>query len=296
MTTHEPSILARDSLPVVTPPVSAKTVRDIVGGRGHLSLETVQEFWQFREVQLALVMRQLKVRYKQAFVGAGWVVLQPLIAAGIFALILGRYGHVKSSEPFFLVVLGGMVGWVYVSNALTVGAESVVANQDLVRKIYFPRETLPLTAVFSGLVDLLIALGVLIVVSFAYGIKPALSWIALPLPLLVLVLFAGAGALSLSALNIYYRDVRYILPFMIQLGLLASPIAYPLSVIPARWRELYAILNPIAAGVDAIRRIVIEGTWPAPGTTFAALGYSLVLIVLAAMLFKRLERGFADRA
>jgi lipopolysaccharide transport system permease protein len=295
VTTRERSPLARRRVAAATP-VGDKMVLDIVGGRGRLSWSMLRELWHFREVQVAFVARQLKVRYKQAVVGAGWVILQPLIAASIFALILGRYGHVSSDAPFFLIALGGMVGWGYFSNALAVGAESVVANQDLVRKIYFPREILPLTAVFSGLVDLVFALGVLIVATFAYGIGPALSWVALPLPMLILVCFAGAGALSLSALNIYYRDVRYVLPFLIQLGLLATPIAYPLSVIPSAYRTVYAILNPIAASVEAIRRIVIHGQWPDAELTSGALGWSLLLLALAALLFKRLERGFADRA
>jgi lipopolysaccharide transport system permease protein len=277
-------------------PVSDKIALDIVGGRGRLSWASLRELWHFREVQVAFVARQLKVRYKQAVIGAGWVILQPLIAAGIFALILGRYANVSTDAPFFLVALAGMVGWSYFANALAVGAESVVSNRELVRKIYFPREILPLTAVLSGLLDLVVALGVLVVATLAYGIWPALSWFALPLPMIILVLFAGACAVALSALNIYYRDVRYALPFVIQVGLLATPIAYSLAVIPAGYRTIYAILNPIAAAVEAIRRIVIYGEWPDAEVTFAALGWSFLLLALAAVLFKRLERGFADRA
>jgi lipopolysaccharide transport system permease protein len=274
----------------------AKPVIEVRGGPGRLTRDSFRELWHFREVQLAFVARQLKVRYKQAVVGAGWVVLQPLIAAAIFAVFLGGYANVSSEGvPFFVLALAGMACWGYFTSAVGTGAESLVANQNLLRKIYFPREILPLTPVVSALVDLAIAFGVLVVATLAYGISPALSWVALPAPVLVLVLFAAACALGLSSLNIYYRDVRYVLPFVLQLGLFASPVAYPLSLIPSAWREFYAIANPIAAAIDALRRIVLHGRWPDPSVTLGALGWSLVLLVLAALLFKRLERGFSDR-
>ena len=269
---------------------------EVVGGPGRLSRESFRELWHFREVQLAFAARQLKVRYKQAVVGAGWVVLQPLVAAAIFALFLGRYANVPSEGvPFFLLALAGMACWTYFSGAANTGAESLVANQNLLRKIFFPREILPLTPVLSGLVDLAIALGVLVVATLAYGIEPDVSWLALPVPVLILVVFAAACALGLGALNVYYRDVRYVLPFGLQLGLFASPVAYPLSLIPEGWREAYAIGNPIAAAIDATRRTVLHGQWPDPSVTLGALAWSLLLLALAAFLFKRLERGFADR-
>ena len=295
MTTQQPSAptrtpsAAREGANGAGPP--QKPVYEVTGGPGRLSRESVHELWDFREVQRAFVRRQLKVRYKQA------VVLQPLVASATFAIFLGKYANVASEGvPYFLFALAGMAGWGYFSNAASTGSESLIANQNLLRKIYFPREILPLTAVFSGLVDLAIALGVLVVATFAYGIAPALAWIALPLPVLILVLTAGAVACGLSSLNIYYRDVRYVLPFLLQLGLFASPIAYSLSQVPAGWRDLYAILNPIAAVIDAIRRTIIHGTWPDWTITFGALAWSLVLFLLAFWLFKRLERGFSDRA
>jgi lipopolysaccharide transport system permease protein len=273
-----------------------KPVLEVVGGRGRLSRESLREFWHFREVQLAFATRQLKVRYKQAVVGAGWVVLQPLIAAGIFALFLGRYASLPSEGvPYFLLALGGMAAWGYFSSVVNTGADSLVANQNLLRKIFFPREILPLTPVLSGLVDLAIALLIFVCATAAFGIWPALSWLALPVPALILVTFAAACALGLSSLNVYYRDVRYVLPFVLQLGLFASPVAYSLSLIPSGWRELYAIVNPIAAAIDALRRIVLHGQWPDPSITVGALAWSLVLLLLASLLFKRLERSFADR-
>jgi lipopolysaccharide transport system permease protein len=277
-------------------PADEKPVLEVVGGPGRLTLASLRELWQFREVQSAFVARQLKVRYKQAIVGAGWVVLQPLASAAIFALFLGRYAHVKSEGvPYMLFALAGTAVWGYFSGAVSTGSESLIGNQNLLRKIYFPREILPLTAVLSGLVDLAIGLGVLVVAAATYGITPAISWIALPLPILIMIALAGAVAVGLSSLNIYYRDVRYVLPFLIQFGLFASPIAYPLSAVPSGWRTAYAILNPIGGAVDAIRRIVVHGHWPDPVTAFGAVGWSLLLFLLAYALFKRLERGFSDR-
>jgi lipopolysaccharide transport system permease protein len=274
-----------------------KPVLEVVGGPGKLTWDSFRELWEFREVQLAFVARQLRVRYKQAIVGAGWVVLQPLAAAAIFALFLGSYADVPSEGlPYLVFALAGTAAWAYFSVAANTGAESLVANQNLLRKIYFPREILPLTAVLSGLVDLGIGLVLVVCTALVYGITPDVAWLAVPLPLVTLVVFAAAFALGLSSLNIYYRDVRYVLPFLLQVGLFATPIAYPLSLVPGGWRQVYAILNPVAAAVDGLRRVLLHGTWPEPVTAFGALAWSLLLLAGALFLFKRLERGFSDRA
>jgi homopolymeric O-antigen transport system permease protein len=271
-------------------------VFEVAGGPGHLSWSSFAELWEYREVLRAFVARQLKVRYKQAVVGAGWVVIQPLVGAALFALFLGHYAKIGSEGvPYLLFALAGMAVWGYFTGACTTGADSLVANQNLLRKIYFPREILPLTPVLSGLVDLAIGLGVFIVAALIEGITPSWQWLAIPLPALILVWFAAAIAIGLSSLNIYYRDVRYVLPFVLQIGLFASPITYSLSLIPTRWRDVYAILNPIAAAVDALRRMVLHGKWPDPLVTFGALAWSMLLALLAYALFKRLERGFSDR-
>jgi homopolymeric O-antigen transport system permease protein len=275
---------------------AGKPLLEIAGGRGRLTRDSFRELWHFREVQWAFVVRQLRVRYKQAIVGAGWVVLQPLASAALFALFLGRYAGVESEGvPYLLFALAGTAAWSYFSGAANTGAESLVANQGLLRKIYFPREILPLTAVLSGLVDLAIGLMLVIVATLLYGIAPGVEWLALPLPILTLVVFAAAFALALSSLNIYYRDIRYVLPFLLQVGLFASPIAYSLSLVPEAWRDIYAVLNPIAAAVDGLRRILLHGEWPDFAVSFGALAWSFILLTAALMMFKRLERGFADR-
>jgi homopolymeric O-antigen transport system permease protein len=272
-------------------------VLEVVGGPGRLSAESLRELWHFREVLWAFVVRQVKVRYKQAAIGIGWAVLQPVIAAFLFALFLGRYSKVPSGgAPYLLFALGGMVAWSYFSTAAGAASESLVTNQALLRKVYFPREVLPFAGALAGLLDLLLGFVVLVVVTFAYGIGPAVEWVAVPLPLLLLLLAAAAFGTALSAINVYYRDVRYALPFVLQLGLFVSPVAYPLSVVPEAWRTPYAILNPVAAAIDSLRRVVIHGSWPDFPVLLAALGWSAVLLLGAYAFFKRLERGFADRA
>jgi lipopolysaccharide transport system permease protein len=272
-------------------------VLEVVGGPGRLSRESLRELWHFREVLWAFVLRHVKVRYKQAAVGVGWAVVQPVLAALVFALFLGRYSNVPSEGvPYLLFALAGMVGWSYFSSATAAASESLVTNQALLRKVYFPREVLPFSAALAGVLDLVLGLGILVVATFSYGIGPALSWIALPLPLLLLVAATAAFGTGLSAINVYYRDVRYALPFVLQLGLFVSPIAYPLGVVPEGWRTPYAILNPVAAAADSLRRIVVHGRWPDFPILFGAIGWSGVLLLCGYAFFKRLERGFADRA
>jgi homopolymeric O-antigen transport system permease protein len=272
-------------------------VLEVVGGPGRLSRESLHELWHFREVLWAFVLRQIKVRYKQAAVGIGWAVIQPVLAALAFALFLFRYSSVPSEGvPALLFTLAGMAGWSYFSSATALASESLVTNQALLRKIYFPREVLPLSAVLAGVLDLMLGVGVLVLVTFAYGIGPALSWVALPLPLVLFVIAAAAFGHFLSAINVYYRDVRYALPFVLQLGLFVSPIAYPLGVVPSSWRTPYAILNPVAAAADSLRRIVVHGEWPDFPILLASLGWSSFVFLCSYAFFKRLERGFSDRA
>jgi lipopolysaccharide transport system permease protein len=271
-------------------------VLEVVGGHGRLSREALRELWDFREVFWAFVLRQVKVRYKQAAIGVAWAILQPVLAAGVFALFLGRYSNVSSEGvPYILFALAGLVGWSYFSSATTTASESLVTNQNLLRKIFFPREVLPLSASAAGVLDLILGAVVLLVATFAYGIAPAITWVALPLPFVLLIVASAGAGMGLSAVNVYYRDVRYALPFLLQLGLFASPIAYSLEVVPASWRTPYAILNPIAAATDSIRRIVLHGDWPDFTILLGSLAWSVFASICAYAFFKRLERGFSDR-
>lgn len=271
-------------------------VLEIRGGRGRLTADTLRELWLFRGVLAAFAVREVKVRYKQAAFGVGWAVLQPVIAAGIFAIFLGRYVGVESEGvPYLLFALAGMVAWTYFSNASLNGSQALVANESMLRKLYFPREVLPLSSVVASLVDLLPGLLVLAAAVVLYGGSPDLTWIAIPIPVVLLLTFAAAIGVALSAVNVYYRDVKYALPFLIQIGLFISPVVYPLTVIPEEWRGVYVVLNPVATAIDDLRRVMLHGQWPEWGPTGLALLWSLFLLVVGFAAFKRLERGFSDR-
>jgi lipopolysaccharide transport system permease protein len=262
---------------------------EVDSGRGGLSRRALAELWEFREVLWAFTARFVKVKYKQAAIGIGWVVLQPLISAAIFALFLGNYARVPSDgAPYLVFVLAGMTGWTYFATAMQTGAQSVVENQTLLKKVYFPREVLPLGAVGPAFVTL-------IAIVLAYGIEPAASWVLVPLPVLILVLAAAAVSLGLGGLNVYYRDVRHALPFLVQIGLFASAVVYPLGILPSPWGTVWGIVNPVAGAIAALREIVVHGDWPDAAITFGALGWSLLLLIVAYAGFKRFERSFADR-
>jgi lipopolysaccharide transport system permease protein len=278
------------------PAASEKPVLDVEGGPGRLSRDALRELWVFREVLWAFAVRQVKVKYKQAAIGVGWAIVQPVAAAALFALFLGRVANVGSEGvPYMLFALSGTVVWTYFSASASSASESLVSDSALLRKVFFPREVLPLSAILAGLVDFIPAFVTLVVASLLYGFFPTVSWLALPLVIVVPILAAVAFGLGLSGLNVYYRDVRYVLPFVLQLGLFASPVVYSVDGIPASWRGIYEVLNPLAAAIDGMRRIVVHGEWPEFGITLAALGWSVLLVVGGYALFKRLERGFTDR-
>lgn len=275
---------------------SAKPVLEIVGGPGGVTQSSLRELWAFRDVYTAFTLRQVKVKYKQAAIGVGWAVFQPLVSALLFTVFLGRLVHVPSDGmPYLVFALLGMACWSYFSGAASSAMESLVADQAIIRKIYFPRELLPLAAVSSSLLDFAVGLAVALTAAWSYGYDPGITWLALPLPALLLVLTATALGLGVSSLNVFYRDVRYAVPFLLQLALFATPVFYPLSQVPASWREPYAIAYPPAAAIDATRQIVGDRAWPDLTVFGAALAWVSVLVLLSYVLFKRLERQLADR-
>ncbi|HET7568444.1 MAG TPA: ABC transporter permease [Gaiellaceae bacterium] len=286
---------------LAAPPLEATRLPElpeivVEGGPGRVSRAGLRELWDFRELVTAFAARQVLVKYKQAFVGLGWSVVQPVASAIIFSIFLGRFAHLGGEGlPYVLFVLAGMTSWTFFSGALGNSMESCVRDAVLLRKVFFPREILPLAAVLASLVDFAPTLLTLVVVSAVKGIYPAWTLLAVPLPLVILVATALALGLAASALNVYYRDVRYVLPFLVQIGLFATPVVFSLSLVPPRWRLAYQTLNPVATAIDDMRRAVVHHTWPAPLPNALALVWVLVLLVLGYLLFKRLERGFADR-
>src|SRR5438552_8524682 len=263
--------------------------------RGRLSLDNLRELWAYREVFVAFTIRHFKIRYKQAAIGVGWSLLQPLLAAGLFAIFLGRFAHLSGEgRPDFLFAHAGLVPWTFFATALNSSADSLIRDGRMVRKIYFPREILPLSAVAAALADLPAALLVFLGVNIATGGRPSLTWLLIPLPIFLLLLLAAALGLILSALNVYYRDIRHALPFLLQVILFSSPVIYSLQIVPAGWRVAYEALNPVAAAIDDLRRILLHDTWPDPWANVWATVTVLVLLMVGYYLFQRLQRDFAD--
>jgi lipopolysaccharide transport system permease protein len=276
-----------DSLPVV----------EIRGGPGRVDRSTLRELLAYREVLWALMVRAVKIKYKQATVGVGWAVLQPVLSAAVFSLVLGHFAKIPRDNidaPVFF--LCGMVPWTYFATAAGTAMESVIRDAALVRKVYFPREVLPISAIAAALVDLLPGVVILGIVAALYGYTPGVEWVALPVVVVLLVTTALACGLWPAALNVYYRDVRLALPFFLQVGLFASAVVYPLSQVPEPWRTGWGVVNPVVTAIDSVRRIVAKGDWPRPGMVAAALAWSLVLGLASYWGFKRMERSFADRA
>jgi lipopolysaccharide transport system permease protein len=294
-TIDAPSGAAAVSTPQQAP--AAKPVVEVSPERRSLSRANLEELWDFREVLWAFTVRAVKVKYKQAVIGVGWALLQPILAALIFALIFGHLAKLptQGDTPYLLFVLAGMTCWTYVNTAISTASQSLVTDETLLRKVYFPREVIPLGAIGAALVDFGPALVVLLVVAGIYGDWPALSWITLPVLVLTLVVTASAVGLVLSGLNVYYRDVKHAVPFLLQMGLFASAVVFPLSLLTEPWTTIYGIANPVAGTINGVRQVVTQGAWPDLLITAGGLAWALALLVGGYALFERLERDFGDR-
>ena len=252
------------------------------------------ELWEYRELLWFLVWRDVKVRYKQTALGAGWAILQPIATMVVFSLFFGRLAGVPSDGlPYPIFSFAALVPWTFFSQGLAQSANSLVGSQNLITKVYFPRLAIPIATVLAGLVDFALAFLVLVVMMLAYGIVPGPEVLMLP-PLLLLALVTALGAgLWLSALNVQFRDVRYIVPFLTQLWLFLTPIAYPSSLLEEPWRTVYG-LNPMAGVVEGFRWALL-GTAEPPGPMLAAsVIAALALLASGAFYFRRMEKTFAD--
>jgi len=254
----------------------------------------LREVWMYRELLYFFVWRDLKVRYKQTAVGVAWVVLQPLMSMGAFTLFFGRLAKLPSDGlPYPVFYFAALAPWTYFSTALLKATTVVVSSQSLITKVYFPRLILPISAVVSGLVDFGIAFVVLLAMVLGYGLRPGMHAIWLPFLLLLAMATALGIGLWLSALNALYRDVGYVLPFLVQFWMLASPVAYPSSLVPEKWRWLYG-LNPMAGVIEGFRW-ALTGYGQAPsGLVLASTAAVAVILVSGLMFFQRMEGTVAD--
>ena len=252
------------------------------------------ELWAFRDLIYLLTWRDIKVRYKQTALGAAWAVLQPLLTMVVFSIFFGKLAGIPSGDvPYPIFAYTALVPWTFFANAVTQASNSLVQQEAILTKVYFPRVIVPIAAVLAGLVDVSIAFVVLVGMMVAFGIVPTAAVLTLPLLVIFAALTALAVGLWLSALNVRYRDVRYTLPFIVQVWLFASPVAYPSSLVPEPWRFLYAF-NPMVGVIDGFRWALL-GDGPPPGLTL----WVSVLVVLALLVgglayFRRVERSFAD--
>ncbi len=260
--------------------------------RGRPSLR-LPELWAYRELLYFLTWRDVKVRYKQTALGVVWAILQPLLAMVVFTLFFGHLAKVGSEGlPYALFSYSGLVLWTFFSNSLMQSSNSLVASSNLLTKIYFPRLLVPLGTVAAGFVDLVLAFGVLAILMAVYGVSPPLTAVLTPVFLLIATCAVLGIGFWLSALNVKYRDVRYVVPFLSQLWLFATPIAYPSSLLHEPWRTVYG-LNPMVGAVDGYRWSLLGA--PSPGWSVAVSTVTAaVLLVSGLYYFRRMERSFAD--
>jgi len=261
--------------------------------KGWVSLK-LKELWEYRELLYFLVWRDVKVRYKQTALGVLWAIIQPVMTMVVFSLFFGKLGKMASDGiPYPIFSFAALVPWTFFSNGLTQASNSLVGSANLIKKVYFPRLTIPIATVLAGVVDFVLAFAVLLVMMLWYGITPTINVLWLPLFLLLALVASLGVSLWLSALNVEYRDVRYVVPFLTQFWLFATPIAYSSHLLPEPWRTLYG-LNPMVGVVEGFRWALLgTGTAPGPIVAVSALA-ALLLMTSGAFYFRRMEKTFAD--
>ncbi len=287
------------------PPSEAKVGRDFSVGedayrvvigpaKGRLSVG-LRELWEYRELLYFLTWRDVKVRYKQTVIGAAWAIIQPFCTMVVFSIVFGRLAKIPSDGvPYPIFSYAALVPWTFFANSLGASSNSLVANANLIKKIYFPRLVAPLAGVGVGLVDFTLTFSVLLAMMVYFGIYPTANVLWLPVLLLLALTTSLGVSLWLSALNVQFRDVRFAIPFLIQLWLFATPVVYPSSLLSGSWRLVYS-LNPMVGVVEGFR-------WALLGIESDVIGSMLlissatatILLVTGLLWFKRLEKTFAD--
>ena len=262
---------------------------------GQSSRNYWKDLWRYRDLFFFLVWRDILVRYKQTVVGVAWVVIRPIMTMLVFTLIFGKLAKLPSDGvPYSLMVFSGMLPWFFFSSALSESSNSMVANSNLLSKVYFPRIIVPTIAIIVCLVDFFLSFLVLVPFMFYYGISPDWKIVTLPLFLLLGIITALGAGLWLSALNIKYRDFRIILPFIVQIGMYVSPVGFSSNIVPGKWKLLYS-LNPMVGVIDGFRWALLGGNFKLylPGL-YASILISFIIFVIGLGYFRSTERTFAD--
>ena len=272
--------------------VTTEPVIVIVPSRRWVALD-LRGLWAYRELLYFLAWRDVKIRYKQTALGVGWAILQPLLTLVIFTILFGRLAKIPSGgQPYSVFALAGILPWTFFANAITNASNSLVNNSNLIGKVYFPRLIMPAATVLAAVVDLGFSF-VLMFGYYAYQHVPiTINILFLPALVLVTILLAMAVGAFFAAMNVKYRDVRYALPFLVQLAMYATPIIYPLSLVPQQWRTVVG-LNPMAAIVEGYRTALLGGVFNWPSLAIASLA-TVAILVGSAFYFRSVEKGFAD--
>lgn len=261
--------------------------------KGLFQLE-LDEVWRYRELLWFLVWRDILIRYKQTVIGVSWAVLQPVITMAIFAVIFGRLANIPSDgAPYPLFAFAALLPWNFFSQVLSRSGTSLVGNANLITKIYFPRLLIPLAASVSPVVDLLCSFAVLLALMAFYRVAPWAGLLLLPVLILLTLLTSFALGLWLSALNVKYRDVSHVIPFLVQIWMYASPVVYPATMVPEKWRLFYS-LNPMVGVIEGFRWALLGTRQPDFGVMAVSVAVMLVMLFTGMLYFKRMEQEFAD--
>ncbi|HEY1421104.1 MAG TPA: ABC transporter permease [Candidatus Dormibacteraeota bacterium] len=269
----------------------ATPVLVIEANPGQHLFRSLLDFWTHREMVLAFADRNIRVKYKQAVLGFAWAAIQPVAMVLVLAVTVGRLVGGHGYAAFALAML---VPWTFLQTAVTFAAQALITDAPLIRKVYFPREVSVAGAVLAAGLDLAIGLVLFAVAGPFLGAKVSPTWMLAPFLLLVMVLLATGVGCVFAALNVYYRDFRYALPFALQLWFFASPVAYPLSVVPQRWQLPYVLVNPAAGLFDSLRRVLTQGQMPDPLLVGISAAETALVVWAGYRVFKGLEPGFAD--
>jgi lipopolysaccharide transport system permease protein len=261
--------------------------------KGWASLR-LAELWSYRELIYFLTWREVKVRYKQTVLGVAWAIVQPLFTMLLFSIFFGRLAKMPSDGiPYPLFILTALLPWTLFANGMAESSNSLAGNSNLISKVYFPRLVAPVSAVLPGAIDFWISFGLLLVLMPVYGVLPSGRLLLLPILFLLTLMISLGTGVWLAALNAEYRDVRYTIPFLIQLWMLATPVAYPASLLHGSWRILYA-LNPMVGVVEGFRWAVLGAKSEPTLELLASLLAALLLLITGTFYFRRIERTFAD--
>jgi lipopolysaccharide transport system permease protein len=272
-------------------PVTSTTI--IRPSKGFFSIRW-KELWEYRELLYFLIWRDIKVRYKQTVIGFAWAIIQPFLTMVVFSVFFGKFAKIPSEGfPYPLFAYCALVPWTYFGHSINNATNSIVENQRLIVKVYFPRLILPVSAVFSQLPDFIISFSILIMMMFFYGVMPTANLLWLPFLILFMSLTALAVGIWLTTFNAIYRDVRYAVPFLIQFWLFASPVAYPSSLIPEKWRAFYG-LNPMAGVIEGFRWALLGKGEPPQALLFFSLGVILCVLFTGIIYFRRMEGTITD--